>query len=393
MASGNDEEAALLARLQAQFGDIDMSEVLNQGGAPPSAGGEGDDESSSAAAEPTPAELAAWQEAQFARGRLRLEADGIARQPAGDVHRAALRKRRLRRRGAAEEDWELLDDGSDLPQLDAESRFFPLPSGDGDKVRPLLAELAASDPDALRSEWTRLYSSGGGDGLSLATLREKVRGYDGPTVLLIEGRPSASGSVGLGGESSTFRLGFFTTTTWTESAEMFGTDDDCFLFSLGDEKGVTIVRPRTRPNGRDTRPCMYCRPPSFRSGAVVSAVIGLGVGGSPSCLRLHVTETMEGCRCLPHDPAFGDGDLMSGLGEGSLYRFDAEAVEVWGVGGREWIEHALDEREKARVTHATRLERARTVDKRAFLDDLRAGEEGGLFAHGGVVAERDDCRV
>ena len=393
MASGNDEEAALLARLQAQFGDIDMSEVLNHGGAPSSAGGEGDDESSSAAAEPTPAELAAWQEAQFARGRLRLETDQIGKQSAGEVHRAALKKRRLRRKGAAEEDWELLDGGS-FPQLDAESRFFPA-SESGDGVHPLLAELAASDPDALRSEWTRLYSSGGGDGLSLATLREKVRGYDGPTVLLIEGRPSASGSVGLGSEArSTFRLGFFTTTTWTESAEMFGTDDDCFLFSLGDEKGVTIVRPRTRPNGRAMRPCMYCRPPSFRSGADGGAVVGLGVGGSPSCLRLHVTETMEGCRCLPHDPAFGDGDLMSGLGEGSLYRFDAEAVEVWGVGGREWIEHALNEREKARETRDAGLERARTVDKRAFLDDLRAGDkEGGLFAHGGVVAERDDCCV
>lgn len=391
MAGRNDEEAALLARLQAQFGDIDMSEVISQGAPPSAAGVDEDDESSSAAAEPTPEELAAWQEAQFARGRLRLEAEGIGTKSAGDVHRAALERRRLRRKGAAEEDWEVLD-GSP-PRLDAESRFFPPPSGGG--VHPLLAELAAADPDALSTEWTRLYSSGAGDGLSLAALREKVRGYDGPTVLLIEGRPSAAGSAGPGGGGGeTFRLGFFTTTTWTESAEMFGTDDGCFLFSLSDEGGVATVRPRTRPDGREMRPCMYCRPPSRRGGADGKEVVGLGVGGSPARLRLHVTETMEGCRCLPHDLAFEDGDLMSGAGDASLYRFDAEAVEVWGAGGREWTEHALAERERAAEAREAGLGRARTVDKRAFLDDLRdGGRDGGLFAHGGAVAGRDDCRL
>ncbi|EJK74873.1 hypothetical protein THAOC_03425, partial [Thalassiosira oceanica] len=62
MAGRNDEEAALLARLQAQFGDIDMSEVISQGAPPSAAGVDEDDESSSAAAEPSPEELAAWQE-------------------------------------------------------------------------------------------------------------------------------------------------------------------------------------------------------------------------------------------------------------------------------------------------------------------------------------------
>ena len=294
---------------------------------------------------------------------------GSGRLPAGDVHRAALRKRRLRRRGAAEEDWELLDDGSDLPQLDAESRFFPA-SESGDGVHPLLSELAASDPDALRSVWTRLYSSGGGDGLSLATLREKVRGYGRPDGAAGRGPPAGvRRSVGSdGGEAAKHFPAGVLHHDDLDRVRRDVRDGRRLLPLLAGRRGGRHDRPSQdeaeRPWIRG-RACTAA-PPSSRSGAVGSAVVGLGVGGSPVVPpTARPRRPMEGCRCLPHDPAFGDGDLMSGLGEGSLYRFDAEGRRGVGCGGGgSGSSTRWDEREKARVARAAGLERARAVDKR-----------------------------
>ena len=108
MAGRSDEEAALLARLQAQFGDIDMSEVINRGG-----GGGGEDDgssgggSSSSAAEPTPEELAAWLSALKAGAAYALtlnlnegQASASGAAPASSAVREAARERELGRVGA-----------------------------------------------------------------------------------------------------------------------------------------------------------------------------------------------------------------------------------------------------------------------------------------------------
>ena len=93
------KEQELLARLQAQFGDLDVGGFLGGDGAP-SADGDGaadkDDESESSVEEPTAEELLAWQQSQYEIGKMKLEAKKIMKGEGGinNKHRSALQRRR-----------------------------------------------------------------------------------------------------------------------------------------------------------------------------------------------------------------------------------------------------------------------------------------------------------
>lgn len=87
---------------------------------------------------------------------------------------------------------------------------------------------------------------------------------------------------------------------------------------------------------------------------------------------------------------FEAGELLYG-GKGSLYYFDADCIEVWGVGGEEWIQQGLMAQRKGRDLAAAMLKKARMVDKKQFMDDLRfMAKPSGLFDHMNHVAERSD---
>ena len=73
MSVSKEDELELLARLQAQFGDLDVTGFMQgNGNYVPD-----DDESESSLEEPTAEELQAWQEAQFATGKTRQDAKKI----------------------------------------------------------------------------------------------------------------------------------------------------------------------------------------------------------------------------------------------------------------------------------------------------------------------------
>jgi len=102
------------------------------------------------------------------------------------------------------------------------------------------------------------------------------------------------------------------------------------------------------------------------------AVTGLGVGGKPTQPRFHLTENFEDCRCLTYDSSriTTDGDLFATTNDKknnnspfaqALYYFDIEELEIWGVGGTEWIEYALKEQEVARKLH---IQQYQTIDKK-----------------------------
>merc|ERR1712194_47114 len=130
---------------------------------------------------------------------------------------------------------------------------------------------------------------------------------------------------------------------------------------------------------------MYCHstqhPPSKTNGMSR----GIGIGGSASQPRLHLTESLDECRALAFDRLFDGGDLLSEGGSKSLYYFDVDCIEVWGVGGEEWISDALEAKAKAKGSQAAMLEQVRKVDKSQFVDDF---SDTRVFEHRSHVTER-----
>ncbi|KAG7364303.1 TLD domain containing protein [Nitzschia inconspicua] len=403
----------------------------------------------SSLAEPTPEELAAWQAQQFRRGK-----ETLLRQKEGTM--APIQKRRLALRHKNPQttssiwddgDWEEL---SALPDLQGQSSlFFGLEGTHESKnskddpedavfvgVAPLLLTLATSpkgDPELLGTAWNRLYSSMEKDGLSFFNLCHEICNYDGPTLMILSVVPSKSKMVAsdatIASQSAITSIGFFTTTTWQESPEYYGNYSDhdrAFLFAMDEQHNRVEFFNMQKPNverGGSRGGFMYCHPstksfkrlrgkscPSGTSEKGINfyertdgAVYGIGIGGKPSQPRLHLTETLEECRCLTYDSSrtLQDGNLFldKPAFESSLYYFDVDSIEVWGVGGKAWIRHALEAREQARAIAASNLEQRRRIyDKTQMLDDFRNGlystttkseATGSYFDH--VLCTSDHC--
>lgn len=376
-------EAELLARLQAQFGDMNVNAFL--AGTPNNnEATEEDDDAESSIEEPTAEDLQAWQEAQFAKGRMRLETKEIL----DDA--ATARRRRVRSEKEEDKDWERVP----APELNETSIFFPSNADGMDLatgVHPLLQKLANFDPEILGTQWHCMYSSSGGDGVSFRNLVDKIRAYTGSTILLFGGVPSGTRSLGnTNNNPKQVSLGFFTFDTWMESEEMFGSDDECFLFALDyGSNDVKIFPSRLRGDAakKGTKNFLYCNPSSgaVRSKKTDGSLHGLGFGGTPSLPRLYISETLEECRALSYDTLFEDGDLMLGKGSESLYYFDVNEIEVWAVGGNSIKKLAAQAKQKE--IELANLEHARQVDKAQFLEHIengfawKSGNKPGLFGH------------
>jgi hypothetical protein len=411
MSVSKEDELELLARLQAQFGDMNVEGMLRG----PDGSDDSDDESESSLEEPTAEELRAWQEAQFAKGKMRHDAkklmdsvaDGSALQRRR--HNKSLSQLTLMREDEKNEEADEWVKVTSAPDLGGKaSVFFPtalqVDSADvSEGVNPLLQKLVEGDPEVLGTKWARLYSSSEGDGLSFRNVCDKIRGYEGPTVLLIGGTPSASKFLGQIKNDDRVALGFFTTNSWIESTDYFGSDD-CFLFSM-DRNDVQLIRPKSRSRSSSSalnEKFMYCHPSSLATSnkrmknapsRTNGSVHGMGIGGTAAQPRLHITESLEECRALAYDHLFDDGDLLSEKCNQSLYYFDVDCIEVWGVGGEQWIANALQAQAKAKEMNAASLEKARRVDKRQLLDAFENGlvlGNSGLFGYRDLVSERCD---
>ena len=388
----NQEEELLLQRLQSQFGDLNVGDMIGVEG---SSNVIADDSSESSIEEPSPEELRVWQEAQYAKGKLKLETKQIIVESTEHVHKSALQRESWIKVKAAAE-------------LDSPSNFFPNSSTDGDlqlignNIHPILQQLVEGDPEVLGTKWTVLFSSSGGDGLSFHNLLNKIRFYDGPTIMLFGGIPSTSKSLGNNNSDNRVSLGFFTLDSWKESLEYHGSDDSCFLFALDYQNNtVKFVRPKSRSqqqqtssNKAGTRKYMYCNSSlqqQTKKGANNNC--GIRIGGIVSQPRLYISESLEECRALEYDKLFEDGDLLLGKGKQSLNYFDIDCIEVFGVGGEEWINDALKKRSKAKQIHNASLEQARKVDKKQFLEHFKndiAACDTNLFGHTAFIEERCD---
>jgi hypothetical protein len=378
------DEAALLQRLQSQFGDMDITSLVQTDGSVSDA--ESDE---SSVVEPTPEELLAWQEAQFKRGKSAAEIKKKMKLTESQLVAEARKQRRQQRQlEEQQEDWEEVHPPPDLDGQ--ESAFFTdIKNLELVGAHPLLSNLAATDPDVMGGKWLRLYSSIV-DGLSFPNLLETLRGYDGPTVMLVGTIPSVAHTLDNDiTPSQGGTLGVYTANPWKESSQFYGTDD-CFLFRIDEDATIHVFHPSTDLKKGNYQ---YCQPSSGninKKGGTEGAVDGLAVGGILSQPRLHLTESLEQCRALPYKGTFEQGDLLPNGGD-SLYFFDVDVLEVWGVGGEGWQQVALQARAAEREKIAANMKRVRTVDKTQLLDDFRAGLLGkALFGHAEHIVGRTD---
>ncbi|KAL7578797.1 hypothetical protein ACA910_016020 [Epithemia clementina (nom. ined.)] len=272
--------------------------------------------------------------------------------------------------------------------------------------RPRLFALACTS-SALMGPYFRLYTSAA-DGLSFNRIMNALLGYSGPTLLLIR---SLSGG----------EFGAFTSHTWKETKDFYG-NSDCFLFQLYDSMAVY------RPTGR-AHNYMYCNSHA-RSKGYDQQAHGIGFGGTVQQPRLFIAENiMEQCQAASQDMTFENGALLprnhisssfskhgsnlsnsssgtrssaaslssssSSASPGSSPKqFDIESMEIWGVGGQEIVQQALQERKKVREQRDETIRRCRKVDKAQFLDDFRSGAIASkAFAYRDQIDGRADQDV
>ena len=376
--TSNNEEAALLARLQAQFGDMDMNQIVSNTNDDETED-EHMDDSESSLEEPTAEEVMRWQQAQYKLAAWAKESKEV---------------------GETNETEEIMEwicvEGPAV--IDQDSAFFT--SSDND---PMLQNL--SKESCLGGKWHRLYSSNH-DGLSYTGLVSSIRGYGGPTVLLFG--PSSLGRIS---------IGFYTSTPWYESKCYYG-NKNCFLFKWDDSiQQMQIYHPMDIPEvvipGRRKKKALY----QFCNSTIISAVVsdgrkpgqaisndnqgvkapnGLGIGGGNNLgPRLHISETLTNCTAIPCDGTFGAGSLLpSNFNSPNPYLFDIDCMEVWGVGGEERIKAALQARDKERsVKEASRKKNAK-VDRMQFLDHFQSDiVHSKAFAHSEFVDERIDTSL
>jgi hypothetical protein len=194
-------------------------------------------------------------------------------------------------------------------------------------------------------------------------------GYGGPTLIIIQ--------------SGNCIFGAFTASAWKESKEFYG-NTDCFLYQLMPTTGVY------RPSGNE-RNFMYCN--SFaRSRGYDQQAHGIGFGGSVDQPRLFLAESFDDCRAAANDLTFEQGTLLDIPRSGS--HFEIDSLEVWAVGGTEVVREGLGARSKSRDIKQAAINKARKVDKAAFLDDFRSGLiESKAFAHQGQIRGRETACV
>jgi len=140
---------------------------------------------------------------------------------------------------------------------------------------------------------------------------------------------------------------------------------------------------------------MYCN--SFaRSRGFDKQAHGIGYGGSTDKPRLFLAENFDDCLAGSDDLAFEKGPLLDMKPNGGAFRsvkdsmFDIDNLEVWGVGGTDVVEESLKARSRTRDIRQANINKARKVDKAAFLDDLRSGViDSKAFAHRQQIQGRD----
>ena len=127
---------------------------------------------------------------------------------------------------------------------------------------------------------------------------------------------------------------------------------------------------------------------------------GFGFGGTLKNPRLFVDRSLEYCRVMSCDTSFEEGllgfepsdDPLSSsyyVSISSSSTLHIDTLEIYAVGDMETIRRGFQALDQYRDIADANLRNARTVDKAAFMGDLRNGViESKAFAHRGQIDGR-----
>eukprot|EP00985_Skeletonema_marinoi_P001756 scaffold698_cov195-Skeletonema_marinoi.AAC.12 len=241
-------------------------------------------------------------------------------------------------------------------------------------------------------KWHRLYA--GADGWTFQKLEHAIMGYDGPTLLVIKASSK---------QHETVTLGAYTAAKWERNKRDFFGVPDCFLFQLVPTLRVLKSLPKMGTRGGHY---MYfhsnTNTQNLNPSKKDELAEGLGFGGTVRTPRLFIDCHLEECRASSKDTSFEEGHLgvtpsddpfsstfsPSG-GASTSSTLHIESLEVFAIGNRETIMRGFQAQNHYRDIADSTLRNARTVDKAAFLGDMRNGViETKAFAHRGQVDGR-----
>ena len=195
--------------------------------------------------------------------------------------------------------------------------------------------LAGTLPPERRREWTRVYSSDGGDGRSFVTFCSRVTASNGPLLVCVRTR----GGCVLGGYVSVDAA----STMRSDRADFQG-DAACFVWSFGKMTKIENVNNDESPAGvykstglNDHH--VWCAN-GFTSDRFPN---GLGFGGRVGHHALWIDADLERGHCRTGVSTFGNPRLIGDeAAEGGMHRacefdgslageFEVDAVEAWAV--------------------------------------------------------------
>ncbi|KAL7527913.1 hypothetical protein ACHAXR_002186, partial [Thalassiosira sp. AJA248-18] len=249
---------------------------------------------------------------------------------------------------------------------------------------PVFAFASISLPK-FGEKWYRIFA-GADDGWTFQAFEHSIMGYEGPTLLVIQGHSKQS-------NNETVTLGAYTASKWEKKKRDFFGTSDCFLFQL--QPTMRVLRPLPKMGTRGGH-YMY-----FHSNTNVNTsnpsrkddlALGLGFGGTIRRPRLFIDSHLEECHVSHQDTSFEEGylglppsdDPFSSQSFSSALHIDS--LEIYAVGDEDTIRRGFKAQYQHRDIADATLRNARTVDKAAFLGDMRNGViETKAFAHRGQV--------
>mmetsp|Transcript_19800 Transcript_19800/g.74855 ORF Transcript_19800/g.74855 Transcript_19800/m.74855 type:complete len:504 (-) Transcript_19800:46-1557(-) len=227
--------------------------------------------------------------------------------------------------------------------------------------------LACTERDVMGALMKRLYASYA-DGKSFPRLMSQIEGWGGPSLFLIletettreltaeevfEGKSERSSD-----EKLASCFGAYTGTPWKERNTFYG-DSKAFLFQLAPE--CRVMRPKST-RGREPFTTQYLN----TKGHALPHGLGLGGRVDPSDGKAHfhlfIPDTLDGCTGAASSRFFASGALSV------RSTFSIDLMEVWGVAKDERARAAaLEAQNEARAERTRTIEKARKVDKAAFM--------------------------
>ncbi|CAB9522721.1 TLD domain-containing protein KIAA1609 [Seminavis robusta] len=283
-----------------------------------------------------------------------------------------------------------------LNSIDGSGSLSPSASG---TLSTWLHVIAHTLPRAQRKkagqEWHRLYSSHS-DGFNLSTLEHSLTGYHGATMILVEAFDKESSKT-----NQTF--GAFASQPWIkqDAPEFYG-DGDSFLFQL--EPKFHVMRAGAADMSRQRQQWsphyqyfyldknnLQNQPPttiSTNKDDSKKHESGIGLGGTRRRPRFFISSSLDHCHLGSSDATFAasvDQSATSGILLQNPF-WELHSLEVWGLGGTA----AMLSLQRHRSVQDAHLQKARQVDKAAFLNDFRSGLiESKMFGFREEMRNRD----